>query len=50
MSQQCVTLAGVAEAGMCAWLRFGSLSLENVLNQVLDTEVFRAPQTLHTVD
>lgn len=34
---------------MCAWLRFGSLSVEDVLNQVLNTEITRTCRTLYAV-
>lgn len=50
VSQLCATLAGVAETGVCAWLRFRPLSLQDVLNQVFNTKVFGASRTLHTVD
>lgn len=49
-SDRKVTLVGVAEAGVCPWLWFGSLSLQNVLNQVLDAELSCSAGPFNTVN
>lgn len=45
-----VTLGGVTETCVCARLWFGSLTLQNVLHQLLDAKISRSERTLHTVD
>lgn len=45
-----LTLGSVTQAGVCARLWFGSLSVQDLLDQLLNTEISRTNWTLHTVD
>lgn len=50
MSALRLTLGGAAEAGVSARLGFGSLPVQDVLNQILDAEVSGTKRTLDAVD